>query len=34
MELIDEIKKIVNRIEPNVKLIPNNENTFKHEKKV
>ena len=29
----NEIKKIVNRIEPNVKLIPNNENTFKHEKK-
>jgi len=29
----NEIKKIVNRIEPNVKVIPNNSNTFKHEEK-
>jgi len=31
--IIDEIKKIVKRIEPEVVLIPNDVNTFKHEKK-
>ncbi|MGH4124096.1 MAG: heavy metal translocating P-type ATPase [Clostridium sp.] len=31
--IIEEIKKIVKRIEPNVVIIPNNKNTFKQEEK-
>ena len=33
LSINDEIKKIVKRIEPGVKLVPNNVNTFNHEEK-